>query len=144
MQKWVPTFPLFHWGPIAWCFHMILAVCFGFMIHIRKREKQRFSEACRPIFKDKTDGALGRIIDIIAILAMLAGIATTFSLATPLLSAAICKVFSITDNIYLSITLLLIIAIIYTMAVWFGMKGTSKMAKWCMYFSSHSWDTFSS
>ena len=144
MQKWVPTFPLFHWGPIAWCFHMILAVCFGFMIHIRKREKQRFSEACRPIFKDKTDGALGRIIDIIAILAILAGIATTFSLATPLLSAAICKVFSITDNIYLSITLLLIIAIIYTMAVWFGMKGTSKMAKWCMYFSSHSWDTFSS
>jgi BCCT family betaine/carnitine transporter len=134
MQKWVPTFPLFHWGPIAWCFHMILAVCFGFMIHIRKREKQRFSEACRPIFKDKTDGALGRIIDIIAILAMLAGIATTFSLATPLLSAAICKVFSITDNIYLSITLLLIIAIIYTMAVWFGMKGISKMAKWCMYF----------
>ena len=134
MQTWVPTFPLFHWGPIAWCFHMILAVCFGFMIHIRRREKQRFSEACRPIFKEKMDGPLGRIIDIIAILAMLAGIATTFSLATPLLSAAICKVFGITDNIYLSITLLLIIAIIYTMAVWFGMKGISKMAKWCMYF----------
>jgi BCCT family betaine/carnitine transporter len=134
MQTWVPTFPLFHWGPIAWCFHMILAVCFGFMIHIRKREKQRFSEACRPIFKDKVDGALGRIIDIIAILAMLAGIATTFSLATPLLSAAICKVFGITDNIYLSITLLLIIAMIYTMAVWFGMKGISQMAKWCIYF----------
>lgn len=134
MQTWVPTFPLFHWGPIAWCFHMILAVCFGFMIHIRKREKQRFSEACRPIFKEKMDGPLGRIIDIIAILAMLAGIATTFSLATPLLSAAICKVFGTTDNIYLSITLLLIIAIIYTMAVWFGMKGISKMAKWCMYF----------
>ena len=134
MQKWVPTFPLFHWGPIAWCFHMILAVCFGFMIHIRKRERQRFSEACRPIFKDKMDGWLGRFIDIIAILAMLAGIATTFSLATPLLSAAICQVFGIPDNIYLSIFLLLIIAIIYTMAVWFGMKGISKMAKWCIYF----------
>lgn len=134
MQKWVPTFPLFHWGPIAWCFHMILAVCFGFMIHIRKRERQRFSEACRPIFKDKMDGWLGRFIDIIAILAMLAGIATTFSLATPLLSAAICQVFGIPDNIYLSIFILLIIAIIYTMAVWFGMKGISKMAKWCIYF----------
>ena len=53
MQTWVPTFPLFHWGPIAWCFHMILAICFGFMIHVRKRERQRFSEACRPIFKDR-------------------------------------------------------------------------------------------
>lgn len=134
MQTWVPTFPLFHWGPIAWCFHMILAICFGFMIHIRKRERQRFSEACRPIFKDKMDGGLGRFIDVVAILAMLAGIATTFSLATPLLSAAICNVFGLTDNVILSIILLLIIAIIYTMAVWFGMKGISKMAKWCMYF----------
>ena len=134
MQTWVPTFPLFHWGPIAWCFHMILAVCFGFMIHIRRRERQRFSEACRPIFKDKMDGGLGRFIDIVAILAMLAGIATTFSLATPLLSAAICNVFGISDNIYLTISLLLLIAIIYTLAVWFGMKGISKMAKWCIYF----------
>lgn len=134
MQTWVPTFPLFHWGPIAWCFHIILAVCFGFMIHIRKRERQRFSEACRPIFKDKMDGSLGRFIDIVAILAMLAGIATTFSLATPLLSTAICNVLGITDNYYLSIVLLLIIALIYTIAVWFGMEGISKMAKWCIYF----------
>lgn len=134
MQDWAPTFPLFHWGPIAWCFHMILAVCFGFMIHIRKRDRQRFSEACRPVFKDRMDGSLGRFIDIVAILAMLAGIATTFSLATPLLSAAICQVFRITDSISLTIGILVVIAVIYTLAVWFGMKGISKMAKWCMYF----------
>lgn len=134
MQDWAPTFPLFHWGPIAWCFHMILAVCFGFMIHIRKRDRQRFSEACRPVFKDRMDGGLGHFIDIVAILAMLAGIATTFSLATPLLSAAICQVFGITDSISLTIGILVVIAVIYTLAVWFGMKGISKMAKWCMYF----------
>ena len=134
MQDWAPTFPLFHWGPIAWCFHMMLAVCFGFMIHVRKRDRQRFSEACRPIFKDKMDGILGRVIDIIAILAMLAGIATTFSLAAPLLSAAICKVFGLSDSLVLTISILILIAVIYTLAVWFGMKGISKMAKWCMYF----------
>lgn len=134
MQMWVPTFPLFHWGPIAWCFHIILAICFGFMIHIRKRDRQRFSEACRPLFKEKMDGQWGRFIDIIAILAMLAGIATTFSLATPLLSAALCRVLGISESILLTIFLLIIIAITYTLAVWFGMKGISKMAKWCMYF----------
>lgn len=134
MQMWAPTFPLFHWGPIAWCFHIILAVCFGFMIHVRKRERQRFSEACRPLFGDKMDGQWGRLIDIIAILAMLAGIATTFSLATPLLSAALCSVLGISDSVILTILLLIVIAVIYTLAVWFGMKGISKMAKWCMYF----------
>ena len=134
MQLWAPTFPLFHWGPIAWCFHIILAVSFGFMMHVRKRERQRFSEACRPLFGNKVDGTWGRLIDIIAILAMLAGIATTFSLATPLLSAALCKVLGVSDSILLTILLLVVIAVIYTLAVWFGMKGISKMAKWCMYF----------
>ena len=133
MQDWAPTFPLFHWGPIAWCFHMMLAICFGFMMHVRKRERQKFSEACRPVFGSKVDGALGRTIDLIAIIAMLAGIATTFSLATPLLSAATGLIFGIPDSIALTIAILVIIAIIYTLAVWFGMKGISKMAKWCMY-----------
>ena len=133
MQDWAPTFPLFHWGPIAWCFHIMLAVCFGFMIHVRKRQRQRFSEACRPIFKEKMDGEWGRIIDIIAIIAMLAGIATTFSLATPLLSAATSHVLGFRDGIGLTICLLIIIALTYTIAVWFGMKGISKMAKWCIY-----------
>ena len=44
MQKWAPTYTLFHWGPIAWSFYIVLAVAFGFMIHVRGREKQKFSE----------------------------------------------------------------------------------------------------
>ena len=31
VQKWASTFPLFHWGPIAWGFYIMLAVAFGFM-----------------------------------------------------------------------------------------------------------------
>lgn len=133
MQEWAPTFPLFHWGPIAWCFHIMLAICFGFMMHVRKRDRQKFSEACRPLLGNKVDGGIGRVIDLVAILAMLAGIATTFSLATPLLSAATSQILGIDDSIGLTIFILIVIAIIYTLAVWFGMKGISKMAKWCMY-----------
>ena len=133
MQVWAPTFPLFHWGPIAWCFHITLAVCFGFMMHVRKRERQRFSEACRPLFGYRMDGLFGRIIDIVAILAMLAGIATTFSLATPLLSSALCAVLGISESVLLTIFILLFIAFVYTLTVWFGMKGISRLAKWCMY-----------
>ena len=117
MQLWAPTFPLFHWGPIAWCFHIMLAVCFGFMIHVRKRERQRFSEACRPLFGGRMDGAWGRVIDIVAILAMLAGIATTFSLATPLLSAALCSVLGVSESVFLVILILLFIALVYTLTV---------------------------
>lgn len=133
IQKWASTYPLFHWGPIAWSFYIVLAVAFGFMLHVRGREKQKFSEACRPILGSKVDGAWGKVIDLIAIFALLAGTATTFSLATPLLSSALSRVFGFSDGTGLTIVILLLIAAVYTLTVWFGMKGISKLASYCTY-----------
>ncbi|MDD7739009.1 MAG: BCCT family transporter [Fusicatenibacter sp.] len=131
IQKWASTYPLFHWGPIAWSFYIVLAVAFGFMLHVRGREKQKFSEGCRPILGNLVDGVPGKLIDLLAIFALLAGTATTFSLATPLLSAAVGKVFGLKSGTGLTILILLVIAAIYTLTVWFGMKGVSKLAACC-------------
>lgn len=133
IQRWASTYPLFHWGPIAWSFYIVLAVAFGFMLHVRGREKQKFSEACRPILGSRVDRAGGRIIDLIAIFALLAGTATTFSLATPLLSAALSRVLGVNGGTGLTIAILLVIAAVYTLTVWFGMKGISRLAGYCSY-----------
>ncbi|MCP1101367.1 BCCT family betaine/carnitine transporter [Aequitasia blattaphilus] len=133
MQKWAPTYALFHWGPTAWSFYIVLAVAFGFMLHIRGKNKQKFSEACRPILGDKVDGILGKAIDLFAVFALLAGTATTFSLATPLLARALARVFKIPASIALTIIVLLAIAAIYTITVWFGMKAISRLAALCGY-----------
>ena len=133
IQKWASTFPLFHWGPIAWSFYIILAVAFGFMLHVRGRNKQKFSEGCRPLLGNKVDGVVGKIIDLIAIFALIAGTATTFSLATPLLSAALSRVFGLPNGVGLTIAVLLLIAAVYTFTVLTGMKGISKLATYCSY-----------
>lgn len=133
IQTWASTYPLFHWGPIAWSFYIILAVAFGFMLHVRKRDKQKFSEACRPILGKYVDGFWGKIIDLIAIFALIAGTATTFSLATPLLSSAISSVLGLPASTGMTIMVLLLIAAVYTIAVWFGMHGISKLASYCSY-----------
>lgn len=131
IQKWASTYPLFHWGPIAWSFYIVLAVAFGFMLHVRGREKQKFSEACRPLLGNRVDGIWGRVIDLIAIFALIAGTATTFSLATPLLSAAVSQVFGFANSVGLTIAILLLIAAVYTLTVWFGMRGIAKLASYC-------------
>ncbi len=133
MQDWASTFPLFHWGPIPWCFYLVLAVAFGFMLHVRKRTKQKYSEACRPLLGRKVDGFAGRLIDLCAVFALLAGTATTFSLATPLLSSAISRVFSIPQSHFLTIGILMVIGITYTVTVYFGMKSIAKLATSCTY-----------
>lgn len=133
IQMWAPTYPLFHWGPIAWSFYIILAVAFGFMLHVRGRQKQKFSEACRPLLGKRIDGMLGKVIDLFAVFALLAGTATTFSLATPLLSEALATVLGIDSSITLSIMILVLIATIYTITVLSGMTGISKLAGFCTY-----------
>lgn len=62
VQDWAGVYPLFHWSFIPWGFYLVLAVAFGFMLHVRKRNRQKYSEACRPILGKHTDGWAGRII----------------------------------------------------------------------------------
>lgn len=133
MQDWASAYPLFHWGPVPWSFYIILAVSFGFMIHVRKRSRQKYSEACRALLGKKVDGVWGRLIDLTAVFALLAGTATTFSLATPLLSLALSHVFGLQESRLLTIGILIIICVIYTMAVYFGMQGVAKLAASCVW-----------
>ncbi len=128
---WAATYPIFHWGPIAWSFYLVLAAAFGFMLYVRGRERQKMSEACRPILGSRTDGWLGRLIDLVCIFALLAGTATTFSLSVPLLSAAISRIFGIAQSIALSILVLVSIALVYSVAVMLGMKAVSRLATVC-------------
>lgn len=133
IQMWAPTFTLFHWGPLAWGFYVILAVCFAFMIHVRRRQRQRFSEACRPLLGDKVDGFWGKLIDITAIFAVVCATATTFSLATPLLTNAMGSVFGFTPTTAITILVLLLICTVYTVTVLFGIYGISRLAGICSY-----------
>lgn len=128
-QDWAATYPLFHWGITPWSFHIVCAVAFGYMIHVKDRKKQKLSEACRPLFGKSIDGILGYVIDVFSIVGLLAGTATTFSLATPLLSSAITRILGIPESQNLTLAMLFIISAIYTSAVLLGIKGIAHLAK---------------
>ena len=134
VAEWAGVFPLFHWSFIPWAFYLVLAVVFGFMLHVRKRNRQRYSEACRPVIGKHADGVLGRVIDLFALFALLAGTATTFSVATPLMAAIIVNLFGITiSRTAVTIVILLITCAVYTYALLHGFKGISFLAKLCIY-----------
>ena len=134
MQDWASVYPLFHWSLIPWGFYLVLAVAFGFMLHVRKRERQRYSEACRPLLGKHTDGLGGRLIDLLAVFALLAGTATTFSLATPLMASVINELFHVDLNrTAVTIVILLVTCIIYTYSLLHGFKGINYLAKTCIY-----------
>lgn len=135
ITEWAGVFPLFHWSFIPWAFYLVLAAAFGFMLHCRKRDKQRYSEACLPVIgKKHAHGTLGRIIDLFALFALLAGTATTFSVATPLMAEIIVSLFGISvSRTVVTIMILLITCAVYTYAVLHGFKGISFLARLCIY-----------
>ena len=134
VYDWAGVFPLFHWSFIPWAFYLVLAVAFGFMLHVRKRSKQKYSEACRPLLGKYTDKWPGRIIDLLAVFALLAGTATTFSIATPLMAEIIQVLFGISiSRTAINIVILIITCFVYTYSLLHGFKGISILAKLCIY-----------
>ena len=134
VQDWAGVYPLFHWSFIPWGFYLVLAVAFGFMLHVRKRSRQKYSEACRPLLGKHTDGLPGRIIDLLAVFALLAGTATTFSVATPLMAALIGELFHVTlSRTVINIIILLLTCAVYTYSLLHGFKGISALANGCIY-----------
>ena len=133
-KQWAGVFPVFHWSFIPWAFYLVLAVAFGFMLHVRKRDRQKFSEACRPLLGKYTDRWPGRLIDLLAVFALIAGTATTFSVATPLMTAIVNGLFGTDFNpVTVTIIILVITCFIYTYSLLKGFKGISILAKACVY-----------
>lgn len=134
IQEWAGVYPLFHWSFIPWGFYLVLAVAFGFMLHVRKRNRQKYSEACRPILGKHTDGWIGRLIDLLAVFALLAGTATTFSVATPLMATILGELLHIeVSRTVINIIILLLTCLVYTYSLLHGFKGISVLANVCIY-----------
>lgn len=134
IQEWAGVFPMFHWSFIPWGFYLVLAAAFGFMLHVRKRERQKYSEACRPLLGKHTDGFAGKIIDLLAVFALLAGTATTFSVATPLMAEVVSELFHVEiSRTVITIIILLLTCLVYTYSLLHGFKGISFLAKACIY-----------
>lgn len=131
---WSETYSLFHWGITPWIFYILPAVAYAYMMHVKKRDRQKISEACRPVLGNRVDKWQGKVIDIVSVLALLLATSTTFSVATPLLSSALSNVLGVSNSTAMTIIVLLSIVIIYTLAVLSGFKGISVVSTSCVVF----------
>ena len=134
MMEWSLTYSLFHWGPIVWSFYIMLAVAFGYMLFVSKNGRQKFSEACRPLFGHYIDGIVGKLIDLVAIFALIAATATTFSMSMPLLATMMGELINVHNVKMLSVILIVLVVCIYLIASVMGMKAISRLSVICYTF----------
>ena len=113
--------------------YLVLAVFFGFMMHVRKRSKHRFSEALRPLFKNKIDGILGKIVDVFAVIAIISAVTCSLCFSPPVITNCLHRLFNVPDSNMTTIVVLLIIFIIYSFSLYNGLKGIGKLSSVCVW-----------
>ncbi len=113
--------------------YLVLGVAFAFMMHVRHRDKQKYSESLRPLIGNLADGIVGKIVDIFATMAILAAVTCTLSFTVPVLTTCLNSLFGIPNTHFTTIILLILICIVYSISLANGLKGIKFLSNICIY-----------
>ena len=103
----------FHWGIHPWAIYSFLALGMAYF-QFRKGEKGLISSLFSPILKGKKyEKQLKMIIDVIAILATITGVATTLGFGALQINSGLNYLFNIPNNIISQIIIIGVVTVIF-------------------------------
>ncbi|MFC7465474.1 BCCT family transporter [Brachybacterium sp. GCM10030252] len=114
------------WGPHAWGIYAAVAIAIGYA-GFNRGSGMLVSSALRPLLGRLADGWAGHVIDTLAVLAILFGVATSLGLGTGELNAGLADRFGVADSYGVKI---LIIAALMTFATISSMTGLGRGIRW--------------
>lgn len=115
-----------HWGVTPWANYAIMGLALAYF-QFRKNKPALVSTVLEPLIGEKnTKGWLGKLVDIIAIFATLAGVVTSLGLGVLQINAGLNYVFGIPSDLMVQI---IIIAIITFIVIWSAVSGIEKGIK---------------
>ena len=116
------SYPLFHWMFTGWALYILPTVAFVFSLMKNPNTPLTFSG----ILLKEQSGPIRILLDIFFIGAILTGAGVGLALSFPLMSAAISKLFGLSQTIYLDFVMLLICMCIVSISVYRGLQNGIK------------------
>ncbi len=120
--EWASTYGLFHWGFTAWAIYCLPAVAIAYPYYTKKLKILRFSVCCHWFLKGKEHGPLARTIDLLFMIAMLGGAASSLGFSSPLIAETLAWSFGIEADNSLEIVVVAICILLFAASVWMGLK----------------------
>jgi len=116
----------FHWGLNAWAIYCIVALALC-LVSYRLKKPLGIRYTLYPLFGDRVEGALGVVIDVIAVFATIFGIATSLGLGVTQINAGLNHIWDvpISDAVQL-----VLIAVITAVALCSVLSGLDRGIKW--------------
>ncbi len=118
-----------HWGFHAWGIYAVVALSLAFFAFNRGLPLS-FRSVFYPLLGERINGWMGDLIDILAVLATLFGLATSLGLGVAQISAGLSYLFETPDNIWIQVGLIAGITAIATISVVLGLdKGVRVLSE---------------
>jgi choline/glycine/proline betaine transport protein len=116
-----------HWGVHAWSIYVIVGLALALAIHRRGRPVS-IRWALEPIFGDRVKGWIGDVIDILAIVGTVFGVATSLGLGVQQIAAGLSEMGVVGESTdLLLVGLIVVITLVATVSV---ASGLAKGIKW--------------
>jgi choline/glycine/proline betaine transport protein/BCCT family betaine/carnitine transporter len=115
----------FHWGLHPWGIYGLISLALAYFAY-NKKLPLSLRSVFYPIFKDKVFGLLGDVIDILAVLSCLFGLATSLGLGVQQINSGLNYLLGIPFSVT---TQVILIALITLIATWSVISGLDKGVK---------------
>lgn len=125
------NYTFLHWGLHAWAIYALVALALAYFTYNRQLPLTVRS-AFYPFLGERIHGVIGHIIDVLAVIATLFGLATSLGLGVKQVAAGLNHVFpAIVNDVYTQIILIAVITGIATISVVTGVdKGVRILSEW--------------
>ncbi len=118
-----------HWGLHAWAVYAIVGLALAFFAFNRKLPLS-FRSVFYPLLGDRIDGWMGDVIDILAVLATLFGLATSLGLGAQQAGAGINFVFGLENTVNLQVIIIVVVTLVAVVSVMLGVhKGVKVLSE---------------
>ncbi|MGJ9421453.1 BCCT family transporter [Aeromicrobium sp. CF3.5] len=116
-----------HWGFHAWAIYVVVGLAMAYAIH-RKGRSVSLRWTLEPIFGDRVKGRLGDVVDVIAVVGTVAGVATSLGLGVQQITAGLASLGIVDEP---TNTLRVIVIVVITLAATVSVvSGVGKGIKW--------------
>lgn len=124
------SFTFLHWGLHAWGIYALVGMALAFFSYNRKLPLT-IRSVFYPILGNRIHGWPGNVIDVLAVVATLFGLATSLGLGVKQISAGLSYLFGLTDSPVTQVVLIGIITVMATASVVLGIdKGVRVLSEW--------------
>ncbi|MBQ0757473.1 MAG: BCCT family transporter [Amphritea sp.] len=117
---------LFHWGLHPWAIYGVVALALAFFTY-NKGLPLTIRSAFYPLLGERVWGPIGHVIDIIAVLATIFGLATSLGLGASQAAGGLNYLFGIENSITTQIVIIAVVSAIAIISVTRGLEGGVKL-----------------